>query len=135
MRLSKRKLKRIIREEVKRITEQDMIQDALKYLEKEANRFLKFEARKGRVEVYREYDEVDVFQDTLEYPVMLNVRERRRGDGVTVEIGSEIAANKRRLSTELVSFRNPEDIYGSEKIMDAIIKHSNIIAEYTEFYP
>jgi len=143
MRLSKRKLKRIIREEVKRITEEDVfrkrqqtgertdvVEDALFYLKKEAERFMDIEDRRGNVEISRRHDMVQINQNGLEYPITIDVKERRNRPGVKVTVGSEISVSRGR-GTDTLTFKDPENIYRSRRMLDAITEHDIFIDEYS----
>jgi hypothetical protein len=137
MRLSRSKLKRIIREETRKVLSEDstrseMMKEALRLVKEEGERFLRIEELPGRVTVSQNYNVVDIEEAGLEYPITINVKESRSG-GVLVEVGSEISVNYGRGSgLEKISYRNPEDIIDSRKLLNAITDHHIIISEFED---
>jgi hypothetical protein len=136
MKLSKRKLQRIIREETRKVLSEDStgvdMGRVLQLIKEEGERFLRIEDLRGRVTVSQRHNVVDVEDSNLEYPITITAEESRRG-GVLVEVGSEISVNYGRGSgLEKISYRDPEDIVNSRKLLDAITDHHIIIDEFEE---
>jgi hypothetical protein len=136
MKLSERKLKRIIREETRKVLSEDSMGvdmgRVLQLIKEEGERFLRIEDLRGRVTVSQRHNVVDIEDSNLEYPITITVEESRRG-GVLVEVGSEISVNYGRGSgLEKISYRNPEDIIDSRSLLDAITDHHIIISEFED---